>query len=138
MVLTGSVLPEPVKIKEVITWQKDSKVQAMYDETWSPIEIAIMEVVKQLSPLHPIDIEQPIKYPNGVVRPKAYINLKDKIFYCPQCGIIPVPQQHPITKEYRVRCPACNIYADDGAHKDKCIAYKRWNAFAEKKLNDRN
>lgn len=107
-----------------------------YDDTWSEFEIALMETVKRLPKLEPekeIDFEQPIKY-GSTMHPKAYIQLQDKIFYCPKCGMIPIMQQHPRTKLYRVCCPKCRIYASDGAGKEKHEAYKKWNEFAKQIL----
>lgn len=104
-------------------------METKYDSTWSEFEIALMEVVKQLPRLNPvkeIDFEQPTKY-GSVTRPKAYIQLQDKIFYCPRCGMIPIMQQHQETKQYRACCPKCRIYAPDGVHSDKHGAYKKWN-----------
>lgn len=111
-------------------------MEPKYDSTWSEFEIALMETVKRLPRLNPIkevNFEQPINY-GSVTRPKAYIQLQDKIFYCPRCGMIPIMQQHPETKLYRVCCPKCRIYAPDGAQPDKHGAYTKWNDFTKNEL----
>lgn len=111
----------------------------MYDNTWTEFEIALNEVVKRLPRLYPeIDYNQPITYANGVTRPKAYIKLKDTIFYCALCGAIPIMQQQPQTKLYRACCPKCRTFAEDGAQRDKEKAYRVWNEEQKRKLNERN
>ncbi|MGN0163167.1 MAG: hypothetical protein ACI4EA_06245 [Candidatus Ornithomonoglobus sp.] len=106
-----------------------------YDETWTEFEIALMETTKRLPPLtKDVNFDAPIKYQNGTTRSKAYIKMRDTVFYCPRCGMIPIMQQHPQTKLYRVCCPKCRIYAPEGAVKEKHEAYKKWNEFAKSEL----
>ncbi len=107
----------------------------MYNETWTDFEIAMYEAAKRMPRLYPEpDYEQPRAYPGGVTRPKAYIKLHDKIFYCAACGTIPIMQQHPQTKLFRACCPKCRTYAENGAQPDKGKAYRAWNEEQKRRL----
>ncbi len=97
------------------------------DSEWTEFERAVYEVAKRMPRLYPVDYDKPYRYPNGTIRRKAYIKLRDEIFYCHRCGAIPIMQYNEGTKQYRAICPKCRIYAADGAQSDKDRAYKAWN-----------